>query len=225
MMNPTVAASLVFAVAEAAGAWFYHKTGNLKGRRLMSAFGLGFAATVVLCDVLPDATEHDSIGYLLAACAAVGTFAIWKRGNRESGEHAGSSLNSIAVGGMALHNFAEGAVLASIAGPLSLLFVVGAILHKVPEGMATYTLLGEKKSKRNLAIAIGSSLLIPVGVMARIPAGIEQPLMALVSGVILAAVATTMAGQKAEELFPSVVRKAAPYLAGALVGGISCLLV
>jgi ZIP family zinc transporter len=224
MMNLTVAASLTFTAAEAVGAWFYHKTENPKWRGLLSAFGLGFAATIVLCDVLPDATEHYTMGYLFAACSAVGTFAIWKRLHRESGDQAGNSLNAVAVGGMALHNFAEGTVLASIAGPLSLLFALGAILHKVPEGMATYTLLGGKKSARNLAIAIGSSLLIPIGVMARIPAGFQQPVMALLSGVILAAVATTAAGQRAESMAPTLARKMAPYLAGALIGGVSCLL-
>jgi ZIP family zinc transporter len=225
MMNLTLASSLIFAVAEATGAWFFHKTENPKMRRVLSAFGLGFAATVVLCDVLPDATEHFSMGYLLAACAAVGTFAIWKYSHRESGERSGTSLNGVAVGGMALHNFAEGAVLASIAGPLSLPFVAGAILHKVPEGMATYTLLGREKSKSSLAIVIGSSLLIPIGVLVRIPAALEQPVMALLSGVILAAVATTVVGQKTESVVPSAARKFAPYLAGALIAGVSCLLV
>jgi ZIP family zinc transporter len=224
MINLTVAASLIFAVAEAAGAFFYHKTGNPNRRRLLSAFGLGFAATVVLFDVLPDATEHYSVGYLLAACGAVGTFAIWKRFNRASGEQVVAPVNAVAVGGMALHNFAEGIVLASLTGPLSALFVVGAILHKLPEGMATYTLLGGKRNTRNLAITMGSALLIPIGVVAHVPAGLEQPVMAFLSGVILAAVATTMAARKAESVVPGIFSKVAPYLAGALIGGVSCLL-
>ena len=224
MMNMTVTASLIFAVAEAAGAWFYHKTESPKWRGLLSAFGLGFAATVVLFDVLPDATEHYSVGYLLAACAAVATFAIWKRTNRESGEQAGASVNAVAVGGMALHNFAEGAILASLTGPLSALFMLGAILHKLPEGMATYALLGGKKSARNLVFAMGSAILIPIGMLVRIPIAIEQPVMAMMAGVILAAVATTMASKKAEGEAFGFISKVAPYLAGALIGGVSCLL-
>jgi ZIP family zinc transporter len=224
MMNPTVAASLIFAVAEAAGAWFYHKTESPKWRGLLSAFGLGFAATIVLFDVLPDATEHYSEGYLLAACAAVTTFVIWKRLHRVNENQTGASVNAMAVGGMAVHNFAEGAILASLTGPLSALFMVGALLHKLPEGMATYTLLGGTKRKRNLAIAMGSALLIPMGVLVRIPAGIAQPVMAIMAGVILAAVATTVVGKKAENVAPGFASKIAPYLAGALIGGVSCLL-
>jgi ZIP family zinc transporter len=224
MMNLTVTASLTFAVAEAAGAWFYHKTESPKWRGLLSAFGLGFAAMVVLFDVLPDATEHYSVGYLLAACAAVATFAIWKRTNRERNRQTGASVNAVAVGGMALHNFAEGAILASLTGPLSAVFMVGAILHKLPEGMATYTLLGGRKCARNLAIAIGSAILIPIGVLVRIPESIAQPVMAVMAGVILAAVATTVASKKAEGVALGFTSKVAPYLAGALIGGVSCLL-
>jgi hypothetical protein len=102
--------------------------------------------------------------------------------------------------------------------------MLGAILHKLPEGMATYALLGGKKSARNLVFAMGSAILIPIGMLVRIPIAIEQPVMAMMAGVILAAVATTMASKKAEGEAFGFISKVAPYLAGALIGGVSCLL-
>lgn len=224
MINLPLSASIVFAVAEVAGAWIFHSTANSARRHILSAFGLGFAAMVVVCDVLPDATEHYPPGYALALCGAIAAFILWRRLRRIESSRGAASLNSVAVGGMALHNFAEGVILSAFAGPFSPLLAVGAILHKLPEGMATYTMLGEKRNLRNLLVVSGSALLIPMGVLLRLPQAILQPGMALLSGVILAAVLTTALAHDAFTDLQHIYRRAAPYMAGALIGGISCLL-
>jgi hypothetical protein len=48
--------------------------------------------------------------------------------------------------------------------------------------------------------------------------------MAIMAGVILAAVATTVAGKKSEGVASGFTREVVPYLAGAFIGGVSCLL-
>jgi zinc transporter ZupT len=110
-------------------------------------------------------------------------------------------------------------------GPISPLLVVGALLHKLPEGMATYALLDGTKEKRRFAFAALVGLMIPVGALLRMPQSLQQPVMALLSGMILFAVSTAIV-----ERFPRSVASserwgfAMPCLVGAAIGGLSCLI-
>ena len=70
-------------------------------------------------------------------------------------------------------------------GPISPILAVGAILHKLPEGMVSFSLLDELEDKTRFAIAALIALLIPVGAIIPISESITKPLMALSAGVIL----------------------------------------
>lgn len=224
MSNLSLFASLVMAAAELVGAGMYFFTKNGAWRKVLSAFGLGFAASIIFFDILPDATEHYTVGYAYAALGALAVLGAWFVARRMNLGTPERSVCGIAVGGMALHNFAEGVVLATLTGPLSFLFAAGVLLHKLPEGLATYSLMSGEKDSKRMAWSACVALAIPLGVLVHLPAGIQQPVMALMSGVILVAVATAIFARKSEVEVGSFLGKFAPYVAGGLIGGISCLI-
>lgn len=223
MTNLSLIAALMLGAAEVAGAYLFYATKNAAWRRVLSAFGFGFAVAIVMFDILPDATEHFAMGYALALLAALLTFAIWFAARRSSA--VGRPMNAMAVAGMALHNFGEGVVLAAITGPLSFLFAAGVLLHKLPEGMATYALLGGEKDRRRLLWSGSVALAIPLGVLVRLPGRLEQPVMATLAGIILVAVSTAIFAKREDTVeAPALAIRLAPYLAGGAIGFVSCLI-
>jgi ZIP family zinc transporter len=190
---------------------------------LMASFGFGFAIAIVLFDLLPDATEHYAIGYPLFALGALIMLGV-RSVSRKSKKATVKGTGSVAVAGMALHNLGEGILLATITGPISFLFFAGAILHKLPEGTATFALLGGVKERTRFALAAAVGLMIPLGAVLRIPVGIQQPAMALLAGMILVAVSTAIVEQTVHGIASAMRLRFSAYALGALIGGVSCLI-
>ncbi|AKB51724.1 hypothetical protein MSBRW_2471 [Methanosarcina barkeri str. Wiesmoor] len=166
-----------FVIAELLGALIYFKTEDSVKRMLLTCLGFGFAIAVVLLDIIPDATEDLSAGYWLVAIGFIAMFA--------AGFYTKSVGKYSAVLGLAIHNIAEGVIITTEFGPISPILAVGAILHKLPEGMVSFSLLDELEDKTRFAIAALIALLIPVGAIVPISESITKPLMALSAGVIL----------------------------------------
>jgi hypothetical protein len=225
MTSLNLAGTMILAAAEMAGAYWFFKTKNAGLRVLMTSFGFGFAFAIVLFDLLPDATEHYAMGYPLFALGALIMFGVWRFGKQKSRNVSTNGSGSVAVAGMALHNLGEGILFAAMTGPISSLFIAGALLHKLPEGMATFAMLEGVKEKTRFALAAAVGLMIPLGALVRFPNGLQQPLMALMSGMILVAVSTAIVEHSVKNLALSVRWKVAtPYAMGALLGAVSCLI-
>jgi ZIP family zinc transporter len=225
MTGLNLARAIVLTVAEVAGAYWFFKTRSAGLRILMTSFGFGFALAIVLFDLLPDATEHYAMGYPLFALGALVMLGVWSVGKRKSQEKTAKGTGSVAVTGMALHNLGEGILLAAMTGPISFLLFAGALLHKLPEGMATFALLDGVREKTRFALAASVGLMIPLGALLRIPISFQQPVMALLAGMILVAVSTAILEQSVRSLAATTRwRFAMPCLMGAVIGGVSCLI-
>lgn len=225
MTNLTLAGTMMLAVAEMAGAYWFFKTKNAGLRMLMTSFGFGFAIAIVLFDLLPDATEHYAMGYPLFALGAIIMFGLWRFGKQKSRNASTNGSGTIAVAGMALHNLGEGVLFAAMTGPISLLLVVGALLHKLPEGMATFAMLEGVKEKTRFALAASVGLMIPLGAMLHFSSGLQQPVMALLSGMILVAVSTAIAEHCVmSQALSARWKVATPYMMGAVIGAVSCMI-
>jgi zinc transporter ZupT len=212
---------MILAVAEAGGAYWFLKTKKAGLRTLMTSFGLGFAVAIILFDLLPDSTEHFTMGYALFAVGAAVMLALSSLSKQSSAKGSGS----VAVTGMALHNLGEGILLATMRGPISFMLLAGALLHKLPEGMATFALLDGVKEKIRFALAASVGLMIPLGAVLNIPTSLQQPVMAILSGMILVAVSKALFEHSAKNLaaMPKL-QFAMPCLVGAVIGGVSCLI-
>jgi len=224
MTSLNLAEATILAIAEATGAYWFFKTQNAALRMLMASFGFGFALAIVLFDLLPDATDHYAMGYPLFALGALAMLAMRQLGMRREKNASVNGAGSVAFAGMALHNLGEGLLLATMAGPLSFLFFAGAILHKLPEGTATFALLEGVKEKTRFALAAAVGLMIPLGAALRIPSAIQQPLMALLAGMILVAVSSAIVEQTVRGLASAMRLRFSAYAVGALIGGVSCLI-
>jgi zinc transporter ZupT len=225
MTSLNLAGTMILAVAEAAGAYWFFKTKSAGLRVLMTSFGFGFAFAIVLFDLLPDATEHYPMGYPLFALGGLAMFGVWRYGKQKSRNASTNGSGSVAVAGMALHNLGEGILFAAMTGPISFLLVAGALLHKLPEGMATFAMLEGVKEKTRVALAAAVGLMIPLGALVHFSNGLQQPVMALLSGMILVAVSTAIIEHSVKNLALSLRwRVATPYAMGALIGAVSCLI-
>jgi ZIP family zinc transporter len=220
MTSLNIARAMILAVAEAGGAYWFLKTKKAGLQTLMTSFGLGFAVAIVLFDLLPDSTEHFKMGYVLFTMGAAVMILV-----SSLGKHANAKGSSVAVTGMALHNLGEGILLAAMTGPISFTLFAGALLHKLPEGMATFALLNGVKQKTRFALAALVGLMIPLGTVLSIPTYLQQPVMALLSGMILVAVSKALSEHSARNLVTTAkLEFAMPCLMGAVIGGISCLI-
>jgi zinc transporter ZupT len=223
---PVIAA---FVIAELLGTLIYFKTEDSVKRTLLTCMGLGFAIAVVLLDIIPDATEDFAPGYLLVA---IGFMAMLTLGffTKKVGKYS-------AVMGLAIHNFAEGVIVSTVFGPISPILVVGAVLHKMPEGMVSFSLLEGLKDRTRFAIAALISLLIPVGAVIPISENITKPLMALSAGVILCVVGSLLIaiisnyynpeitrGQFSEGSKLNLTKLSSVVFFGAIIAWISCLM-
>ncbi len=181
MSNNLLILPAIMAVADLAGTAIFAASGESTARRvLLTYFGLGFALLMVLADLVPDAVEHNPSGWpLLAAGVAVGAALTFKAGHGRGG--AGKAA---AIGAMALHNLCEGMMLAVGAPALSALMALGAIAHKLPEGMVVFSLAERAGTAGRWAAATASALLIPLGAWVALPPALEQSLLAFAGGVL-----------------------------------------
>jgi ZIP family zinc transporter len=215
---------ILFVIAEILGAVFYYKTKDSAKRMLLTSLGLGFAVVVVLLDIIPDATEDFSLGYWICATGFVAMFIVGSFGKRIS--------NYSAAAGFAIHNIAEGIIISTVFGPISPLLTLGAILHKLPEGMVTYSLLEGLKDRTRFVLAALIALLIPIGAIVPISESITKPIMAFSAGVILCVVGKQLIMIIAKN-YKTVMngatgniqlKLASVVVVGALIGWASCLL-
>ncbi|HEY8805322.1 MAG TPA: hypothetical protein VIM42_09510 [Clostridium sp.] len=216
-MNVKIA--IMFVVAELLGALICLKTKGTIKRMIMSCIGLGFLFAIVFSDILPDATKNFSYGYLVCILGVLCMCLV--------GTNRKNIGNYTAVAGMGFHNFCEGIILTSI-GSISPILIVGLVLHKLPEGMVTFSLLDGIKDRTRFIIASVIALLIPLGALILIPESIAQPLTAFAAGVIIYASVSSfkkiivMHYETSESLRTMI---AVATFAGAIAGGISCLIV
>lgn len=223
---PVVAA---FVIAELLGTLIYFKTEDSVKRTLLTCLGLGFAIAVVLLDIIPDATEDFASGYWLVAIGFITMLALGFFTKRVG--------NYSAIIGLAIHNFAEGVIVSTVFGPISPILVVGAVLHKMPEGMVSFSLLEGLKDRTRFAIAALIALLIPLGAIIPISESVTKPLMALSAGVILCVVGSLLIaivskyynpeitrGQVSEGSKLNIAKLSSVVVFGAIIAWISCLM-
>lgn len=223
---PVVAA---FVIAELLGTLIYFKTEDSVKRTLLTCLGLGFAIAVVLLDIIPDATEDFASGYWLVAIGFIAMLALGFFTKRVG--------NYSAIIGLAIHNFAEGVIVSTVFGPISPILVVGAVLHKMPEGMVSFSLLEGLKDRTRFAIAALIALLIPLGAIIPISESVTKPLMALSAGVILCVVGSLLIaivskyynpeitrGQVSEGSKLNIAKLSYVVVFGAIIAWISCLM-
>jgi len=221
MSNLNIARAMILAVAEMGGAYWFLKTKKAGLRTSMTSFGLGFAIAIVLFDLLPDSTEHFTMGYAFFTVGAVIMILVASLDKQSNAKSSGS----VAVTGMALHNLSEGILLVAMARPVSFILFTGALLHKAPEGMATFALLDGAKEKTRFTLAAAVSLMIPLGTVLSIPTSLQQPVMALLSGIILVAVSKALVEHSVKNLVATPkLQLAMPCFVGAVIGGVSCLI-
>lgn len=223
---PVVAA---FVIAELLGALVYYKTEDSMKRTLLTCLGLGFAIAVVLLDIIPDAIEEFAFGYLLVAIGFIAMFVL--------GSFTKSAGKYSAVLGLAIHNFAEGVIITTVFGPISPILAVGAVLHKMPEGMVSFSLLEGLKDRTRFAIAALIALLIPVGAIIPISESVAKPFMALSAGVILCVVGSLLVAIISEYYKPEIIERqvsesnklnvtkiSAMVVFGVIIAWVSCLM-
>lgn len=212
--------AIIMMVVEMLGAYMFLKTKSTLKRIVLSSLALGFAYAIVIADILPDATEDFQWGYLICI-GAVGIMFLIEIGVKHFG-------NNAAAGAMAFHNFFEGLVVMSRPS-ISLLLVAGIVLHKLPEGMTTFSLLDHiKNDKVKFVIAAAIGLLIPIGTLCVVPESISKPITAFAAGCMLYAISKSVKKIVLEhfETSPSAKKgMVSAAMVGAIIGGISCLLI
>ena len=178
MFTNTAFISVLMAVAEIIGAVTFVMTRDTAKRIVLSCFGLGFGLAIVLFDIIPDATTDNPSGWLLLAVGvALGALLMFKAGAR------GSRTGSLAaVGGMALHNLSEGIMVAAMGPAAGPIVLVGAVVHKLPEGMVALSLMRDFPSRVKATGTLLLAGIIPLGAVITIPERIQQPLLAIAAG-------------------------------------------
>jgi hypothetical protein len=91
--------------------------------------------------------------------------------------------------------------------------------------MSTFAMLEGVKEKTRFALAASVGLMIPLGAMLHFSSGLQQPVMALLSGMILVAVSTAIAEHCVmSQALSARWKVATPYMMGAVIGAVSCMI-
>lgn len=160
-------------VAEVAGAVLFYTLKNLVVRSLFSLFSLSFMFVVVFMDLLPDAGVYQQVDAVHLVLLFGGALLILGVGlvSRYLGNYA-------AVAGLGFHNLCEGVEIAAIAS-LSPMVLLGFLLHKLPEGMVSFSLLDGLKDRKRFLFATLVALLIPLGALIPVSETLSQYVTAL----------------------------------------------
>jgi len=225
MSSSSIVLPVVMAAAELLGAAIFATSKSSLRRTILSCFGLGFAACIVLVDVIPDATGGHPFAYLTVALGVAVGLALLS----QAGKHALSVGSAAAIAGMGLHNVCEGFVLA-VAGPaMSSLVLVGAVAHKLPEGMLVFSLTNRLSSGKRWSLTAALSLLVPLGTMLTLSNVIQKPMPALAAGVLLAVLGSSLVRAiQASCLDATLLTRRAVTAAiagGAVLAGLTCLVI
>jgi Predicted divalent heavy-metal cations transporter len=176
---------------------------------------------VVFMDLLPDAGMYEHVDFThisLFAAGAAGIYLISKL-NKYLGNYA-------AVAGLGFHNLCEGVEIAAISS-LSPLVAAGFLLHKLPEGMVTFSMLKGLKDAQRFGYSLLVALLIPLGALIPIAESVNQYVMSLGSGVIVMVVVKSIilhisALNEQSEVNPWKMGIAG--FSGIFIGAVSCLI-
>jgi len=225
MSSSSIVLPVVMAAAELVGtAIFATSKSNLR-RAALSCFGLGFAACIVLVDVIPDAIEGHPFAFLTVALGiAVGLALV-----SQADKHASSVGNGAAIAGMGLHNVCEGIILAAAGPAVSSLVLLGAVAHKLPEGMVVFSLTDRLSNSKRWSLAAALSLLIPLGTVVAVPDVIQKPILGLAAGVLLTVLGSSLVKAiQASRLDATLLTRRAVTAAiasGAALAGLTCLVI
>ncbi len=179
-------------------------------RSVLTYFALGFAASMAIFDMLPDAATSSSLAYPLFLLGLAFVSLAWYLGER---------VRFAAVLGMGFHDFFEG-VLASFA--LTPLTAAALILHKLPEGMAVLALLeGNTRSALKVVKVIPVALLIPAGALVGEAFSGFSVLIAFCAGIVFGTTVRLMIETSGNVSTSS----AASAVAGAIIAALTALVV
>jgi len=211
----TMIIAVTMAIAELFGALICLKTKDNLKKMFLTCLGLGFGYAVVLTDILPDAAEHYRYAALICIIGALFVYGVDKYG-----KHIGGYA---AVSGLAFHDFCEGAILTVLGSTASPFVILAFVLHKLPEGIISFSLLKGIKDRTKFCILVTIPLLIPLGTFIGAPEYIEQPVLAFSSGVILFIISKSLVTiiSDNKHLMPKVAGATA---VGAILGAAPCLM-
>ena len=225
MSNTTLLFPVVMAAAEILGAALFARSANPLQRLILACFGLGFALSIVLLDMLPDATTHYASGWMLVAAGVISAAVLMYA----AGERGSSLGRSGAILGLGLHNLCEGMVLASAGSMASPLILAGAVAHKLPEGMVVFSLSNALGNAQRWALSVMLSLLIPLGTQLVMPESLRKPVLAFASGmlfvVLLKSLLILAQGENSPTRQLSRRSISAAVASGAMLAGLTCLVI
>jgi Predicted divalent heavy-metal cations transporter len=220
-MNMHFSVVLMAVLAELAGALIYLVLNKSVFRTIFSIFSLGFMFIVVFMDLLLDAGMYEHVDLSHITLFAVGLCGIYliSKLNKYIGNYA-------AVAGLGFHNLCEGVEIAAISS-LSPIVAAGFLLHKLPEGMVTFSMLKGLKDVQRFGYSLLVALLIPLGALIPISENVNQYIMSFGSGVIVMVVIKSIilqisALKEQTEIKPWKMGVAG--FSGILIGAVSCLI-
>lgn len=208
-------------LAEVAGAVLFYTMKQTSVRAMFSLFSLTFMLVVVFMDLLPDAGVYQQLDLAHLGLFFSGALLILALG--AAGKYLG---NYAAVAGMGFHNLCEGVEVAAIAS-LSPTVLAGFLLHKLPEGMVSFSLLDGMKDGKRFFFATLIALLIPLGALVPISEALTQYVTALGAGVIVMVVIKSMGVQLTmirKEPQVNLMKWLSIGVSGGAVGVVSCLI-
>ncbi len=118
--------------------------------------GLVYLAVPILValQVLPQSWAPRELLSLLAVAVGVGVYFVLERLSRVLAAHADNLAIVIALSGLVLHAFLEGAALAPGTGS-DAFFVNAVVLHRLPTGLVIWWLIRPRHGRRAASLGIG----------------------------------------------------------------------
>lgn len=193
-----VLAAIVTAVGIAGARWRHAQIERLAP--VIVALAAGVLVTASLAHMLPHALHESPRASLFVLGGFVGMVFLSRLGGGHVCEHEGEAdarAGTLALVGIGLHSFLDGLTYAVAfdAGAVSGVTVAaGMVLHELPEGLISYTLLvraGHRPGRAALIAWLVAGLTTPVGAVVAVPlldvleAGLRATLVAMAGGVLL----------------------------------------
>lgn len=179
MFEPILAATIIASIS-LVGVFFFGKNGKLVGtNRFILPVAVGVFLGVVFFELIPEALHEAEV--LGSIAVAVGFLSFYLLSNilhtyhhhhgGDCDEHGNKSGGTMVLVGDAVHNFADGIVIASsfIVSPAAgIVTTLGIALHEVPQEIAEFAVLLRSGYTKNKALLYNfiSSLSVVVGAVA-----------------------------------------------------------
>gem|GEM_PF-249455 len=212
-----IAVSLLAALATTAGIFIIsrHREWARRHRIYFISFAAGILVAISFIHLTPRSYQLNpsAPAFVLGGFLALHLFnrltMSFVCGREESGEEEGAcSVGFLAMIGIGFHSLIDGVIYSitfSVSSFTGLLVAVGMVLHELPEGIVTYSLLqhGGYSSRKSFIYAfLAAGLTTPVG------AAISFPFISVLSGGVLGALLGVASGALtyvgATHLFPAV---------------------